>query len=96
MALFRVETKYEDRLVNIVAKLSKGKYFIVDILGINAFFNSHVLLLEIDNSKALGKLFYKIGVMFNEELNDVVPKIFISKAPHMTISKVKNKAMLDD
>ncbi|MEL0457373.1 2'-5' RNA ligase family protein [Flavobacteriaceae bacterium SZ-1-7] len=96
MALFRMETKYEERLVNIVTKLSKEKYFTVDILGINAFYNAHVLLLEIDNSKDISEFFHKTSALFNEELNDVVPKIFISKSPHMTISKVKNKAMLDD
>lgn len=96
LAVFRMETKFEEGLVNVLGKLSNEKCFSVEILGMGAFYNARVLLLEIGKSSDLTGLIDKIGILFNEELCDVVTKVFISKTPHMTISKVKDAKMLDE
>ena len=95
VAVFEMDTEYQDILVKAFSQLSNNKKFKLAIQGFGVFENNaHVLLLKIPTTEAIKNLHTDIKVVWQRDLHRKLGTLKLSAPPHITISKTDGKKTL--
>jgi len=96
LAIFEMDPREEEHIINVFSPLGKQDSFMLDVDGFGTFDgkNANVLLLKIPMTKALEQIYDQLKMI--KKSNYFVKQIgmIIPGTPHMTISKTVDKATL--
>ena len=96
LAFFSMDTIYEKEMVNEFETLSSIKKFNLQINGFDTFKNgSMVLILDISRSESIVQIHRNAQELWSTKLKEKASKLTISKTPHMTISTMNDKDILE-
>jgi 2'-5' RNA ligase len=93
LAYFYMDTQYEDKLIKAFDQLASIKRFHLGV-GDFAFFPT-VLILEISKTEEIDSIHAQTKRIWQQDLHFEKSALGISKPPHMTISRTKDKATLE-
>ena len=91
---FKMNSKYEDLLIQTFNELSKGKGFKVNIDGFGVMEGSRSLLLKVAKNEAIDKIHQQLQILRTQQLKRKLYAFTIAHNPHMIISKATGKRML--
>lgn len=94
IATFKMNSKYQDFLIEIFNQLSQRGSFKLKINGFDVFEGSRTLYLNIGKSETLEALHRDVRSLYDEHFKRRLKSFDISDNPHMTISKTTGKKML--
>ncbi|MEX0288079.1 MAG: 2'-5' RNA ligase family protein [Flavobacteriaceae bacterium] len=94
LAQFKMNSKYEDLLIQVFDELSEEGKFKVQIDGFGVFENSRTFLLQICKNEVIEEIHKKLNHLRAQHLKRRLHAFSISHIPHMTISKTTGKRML--
>ncbi len=95
LAAFRMNSKYQNKLITVFEQLSHGKKFTLDIGGFAAFEkNSNTLHLKVSKTDTIEALHANVQTLFDDHLRRKLKAFAIVPVPHITISKTTGKKML--
>lgn len=94
LASFKMNSKYQDLLIQVFDQLSQRETFKLHIDGFDVFEGSKTLYLKVPKSDTLATLHGDLQFLYGKHLKGRVRSFTISENPHMTISKTKGKKML--
>ncbi|RKN81180.1 2'-5' RNA ligase family protein [Ulvibacterium marinum] len=94
IASFKMNSKYQDLLIQVFDQLSQRETFKLHIDGFDVFESSKTLYLKVPKKDALTTLHGDLQVLYDKHLKGRVRSFAISENPHMTISKTRGKKML--
>ena len=96
LATFKMNSKYQEDLIQVINQLSQKEAFKLKIDGFGVFEGSKTLYLNIAKNKTIETLNQEVKSLLNQNLPKKLKKFFSSDIPHMTISKTKGKKMLQE
>lgn len=96
LASFKMNSKHQDVLIQILGRLSQRNRFNLTINGFDAFETSKTLYLNVAESKAIKDLHEDIRSLHSNGLKRRLRSFMISETPHITIAKANGKRMLND
>ncbi|MDJ0646216.1 MAG: 2'-5' RNA ligase family protein [Flavobacteriaceae bacterium] len=96
LAHFTSDIQYQDILINAFSELSNFKRFKLALQGFDIFKQGKVLLLRVEMVEEIKNIHKQIQYLWPKESLKEQKLPYISKTPHMTISKTKNDSMLND
>jgi len=95
LAVFEMDSEYQDILVKVFSKLSIIKKFRLEIKGFDVFDNNtYVLFLKTPLSEEIKSIHKNIKILWARDLHQKNSSIIIPGSPHMTISKTLEKKTL--
>jgi len=94
LATFKMNSKYQNDLIEVIDQLSQHEAFKLMIDGFGVFESSKTLYLKILENKAIEALNHEVSSILNQHLEKRLKKFLSSDIPHMTISKTRGKKML--
>ena len=95
LALFKMDTRYEDLIVKCFQQLTNIKRFQMQINGFNIFdTRTYVLFLDIKSADSFYKIQKQIEDIWTKHFQEIPAKLITSSNPHMTISAMKEKETL--
>lgn len=96
LASFRMNSKYQDKLIETFQELSKRNRFRLHINGFNVFKTSKTLYLDIAKNDTIRDLHDEIRSLQNDPFRRRLKSFMISDTPHITIAKANGIRMLND
>lgn len=96
LATFKMNSKYQNDLVQVIDRLSQRDAFKLSIDGYGIFEGSKTLHLNISKHKTIEELHEGIRLLLNESLHKKIKRLLISEVPHLIISKTRGKKMLHE
>lgn len=96
LASFKMNSKYQNDLAQVMNQLSQRKAFKLAIDGYGIFEGSKTLHLNISQHEAIEELHDEVRLVLNQSLNKKIKRFLISDIPHMTLSKTRSKKMLHE
>jgi len=96
LAAFKMNSKYQDDLIQVFKQLSKRATFKLSISGFDAFEKSRTLYLKVSKSNSLETIQQDVQLIHNEQFKRKLKSLVIPDKPHITISKAKSRKMLDE
>ncbi|MBJ6369250.1 2'-5' RNA ligase family protein [Snuella sedimenti] len=95
LAVFQMLPYCQDTLVKTFDSLSEVPEFRLEVKSFGVFDGSaKVLLLKIPMSETMGQLHMQIRILWERDLHRKKNTLIVPSIPHMTISKVKDAAIL--
>lgn len=95
LALFKMDTQYEDLIVKSFQQLTIIKKFEIKLKGFNIFdTRTYVLFLDIQSVEPFHQIQASIEDIWSRNFKDIPSKLITTKHPHMTISTAVNKNTL--
>lgn len=95
IATFRMNSKYQELLIEVFEQLSHIKKFKMDIEGFGVFENnSNALYLNTPKTEDIECLHKEVQALLDDHLGGKLKSFTISHVPHITISKTNGKKML--
>lgn len=94
IASFKMNSKYQDLLIEVFGQLSQKEAFRLYIDGFEVFEASNTLYLKVFKNDAIAAIHTNVLSLHNQHLNGKLKSFNISENPHMTISKTRGKKML--
>ncbi len=94
LASFKMNSKYQDLLIEVFNKLGQKKAFELKIDGFDVFEASKTLCLAVSGNKELKEMHEEIKHLHKEGLKGKLKSFFVSDNPHITISKASGRKML--
>ncbi|WP_158306094.1 2'-5' RNA ligase family protein [Maribacter sp. HTCC2170] len=94
IASFKMNSKHESFLLEVLNQLSQNKSFKLEIDRFAVLEGSKTLYLSIGNSKALKTIHKEVKSLYDKHLKRRLKSFSISDNPYMTISKATEKKML--
>ena len=94
IASFKMNSRHQDFLVDVLDRLSKYTMFMLDIHGFGVFENSGTLYLKVSTSDAIQAIHKEVKSLCGEHLDGKLKLFSISDTPHITLSKTSGKKML--
>lgn len=94
LAAFKMNSKYQNDLIQVINQLSQREAFKLMIDGFGVSENSKTLYLKISENKTIETLNQEVRTVLNQNLEKKLKKFLSSDIPHMTISKTRGKKML--
>ncbi|MFH4965404.1 2'-5' RNA ligase family protein [Gaetbulibacter sp. M235] len=97
LAVFEMDSKYQDILVNVFNQLSSIKKFQLETKGFDIFENNaNVLFIKIPLTEDIKLIHKNIKILWIRDLHRKERTIIIPDVPHMTISKTYNNKTLHE
>ncbi len=94
LASFKMNSKYQDLLIQVFDQLSQREAFKVYIDGFGVFEGSRTLYLKVFKNDAIAAIHANVQSLYDKHLKGKLKSFAISDNPHMTISKTTGKKML--
>lgn len=94
IATFRMNSKYQDNLIEAFNKLSLNKKFKLAIESFSAVESSRTLYLKVPKTEDIEIVHRNVQILHDNEFKGKLESFFISDNPHITISKTTGKKML--
>lgn len=94
IASFKMNSKYQDLLMQVLDQLSKSTTFKLSIDGFDVFEDSRTLYLKVSRNEAITAIHKNIQTLYDHYLKGKLRSFAILDYPHMTISKATGKKML--
>lgn len=94
IATFRMNSKYQDDLLEAFSKLSRSKKFKLNIESYNVIESSKTLYLEVRKTENIERVHQNVRILHDNYFKGKLESFFISDNPHITISKATGKKML--
>lgn len=94
IASFKMNSKYQDLLVQVFTQLSERATFKLNIDGFDVFEGSRTLYLKVPKNEAIAEIHENVQSLYDQHLKGKLRSFVISDYPHMTISKTTGKKML--
>lgn len=96
LASFKMNSKYQEGLIQAFEELSKRNRFKLNIDGFKAFKSSRTLYLNVIKNEAIAHLHEDIRSLQSNGLKRRLKSFMISETPHITIAKTNGMRMLND
>jgi len=94
LAIFEMDTRYEDILIEVFDQLSIIGKFELDIEGFGIFKGeSNTLILNVPKTKDIERLHTQLKILWSRDLHRK-KALTLSSTPHITISKTNDTGML--
>ncbi len=94
IASFKMNSKYQDLLIEVLGQLSQRQPFKLNISGFGVFEGSRTLYLEVSKIDAIKSIHEEVRQLHSARLRGKLKAFTVSNDPHITISKTKGKKML--
>ena len=94
IASFKMNSKYQDFLIEVLGQLSQRQPFKLSIRGFGVFDSSRTLYLEVSKNEAIKAIHEEVRQLHGAHLKGKLKAFTVSDDPHITISKTKGKKML--
>ncbi len=94
LASFKMNSKHQEFLINVLDELSQHGKFTLNINGFETFEGSRTLYMKVSKSEAMENIHDQIKNIFVNHLRGKVRQFSSSDSPHITISKTASKKML--
>ncbi|MEM1257493.1 MAG: 2'-5' RNA ligase family protein [Bacteroidota bacterium] len=96
LASFKMNSKHQEVLIQILEQLSERNRFDLTINGFDAFETSKTLCLNVTKNGAIRDLHQDLRSLYNTGFKKRLKSFIISETPHITIAKVNGRRMLKD
>lgn len=96
LASFKMNSKYQDELIEMLERLSKRNRFELTINGFDVFEASKTLYLKVHQTHAIEDLHRDILSIYSNGPKKLLKSFMISETPYITIAKANGKRMLND
>ncbi|MEO0571929.1 MAG: 2'-5' RNA ligase family protein [Bacteroidota bacterium] len=96
LASFKMNSKHQDVLIQILERLSQRDRFDLNINGFDVFETSKTLYLNVTKTGAIKELHDEIQRLYNNGFKKRLKSFLISETPHITIAKANGRRMLHD
>ena len=94
VATFKMNSKNEKLLIEVLEQLSQRESFTLNLGGFGVFERSKTLFLNVQKTKSIGLLHNDLQTLYDKHLKRKLKLFAISREPHMTISKTSGRTML--
>jgi len=91
---FRMNSKYQDDLIEAFGKLSHNKKFKLDIGSFSVVENSNTLYLKVHRMQDIELIQRNVQNLHDNNFKGKLESFFISDNPYITVSKATGKKML--
>ena len=94
IASFRMNSKHQEFLINVLNQLSQREVFRLQVDGFSIFEGSRTLYMNVSRSKAIETIHDQVKSIFVNHIRGKVKQFIVSDNPHITLSKTASKKML--
>lgn len=94
IATFRMNSKYQDDLIEAFKKLLRNRKFKLAINSFSVFESSKTLYLKVAKTEDIELVHRNVQILYDNDFKEKLESFYISESPHITISKTTGKKML--